>query len=287
MEKRVIPEPQRTYVLELLQALGPAANEFVVSGAQAMKFMVERARATKDIDFVLDVVKLRGEPLSLGAQLEKLGYAVVDGSRNFQFEKPIPNSSETMRIEFMAPEEFKREKDFRVNVQNGVHARACTGGTIAVAESEIHQLAGRLPDGSEFTASLRVTKPHALVMLKLLALDDRYRNIRGPAEARHDREEARTHAADIVAIVSAQLDIANFREAFQQQFESNPSLGKRVSQIAHEYFRENVSPGMLVYEEFLVADRPPDRDTQREVAQEIGRAHRLMRAFLGLDLRKL
>ena len=40
-------------------------------------------------------------------------------------------------------------------------------------------------------------------MLKLLALDDRYRNIRGPAEARHDREEARTHAADIVAIVSA------------------------------------------------------------------------------------
>lgn len=64
MEERVIPEPQRTYVLELLQALGPAADEFVVAGAQAMKFMVERARATKDIDFVLDVVKLRGEPLS-------------------------------------------------------------------------------------------------------------------------------------------------------------------------------------------------------------------------------
>jgi len=36
----VIPEPQRTYVLELLHALGPAANEFVVAGAQAMKFMV-------------------------------------------------------------------------------------------------------------------------------------------------------------------------------------------------------------------------------------------------------
>jgi hypothetical protein len=57
----VIPEPQRTYVLELLEALGPAAEEFVVAGAQAMKFMVERARATKDIDFVLDVVRLRGE----------------------------------------------------------------------------------------------------------------------------------------------------------------------------------------------------------------------------------
>jgi hypothetical protein len=50
MEKRVIPEPQRTYVLELLHALGPAASDFVVAGAQAMKVMVDRARATKDID---------------------------------------------------------------------------------------------------------------------------------------------------------------------------------------------------------------------------------------------
>jgi hypothetical protein len=87
MENRVIPEPQRTYVLELFQALGPADDDFVVAGAQAMKFMVERARATKDIDFILDVVSLRGEPVALGDQLRQLGYVVVDGSRNFQFEK--------------------------------------------------------------------------------------------------------------------------------------------------------------------------------------------------------
>jgi len=111
MESRVIPEPQKTYVLELLQALGPAADKFVVAGAQAMKFMVDRARATKDIDFVLDVVKLRSEPLSLSAQLEKLRYTVVERSRNFQFEKPIPNSREAMRIEFVAPEELKTWRD--------------------------------------------------------------------------------------------------------------------------------------------------------------------------------
>jgi hypothetical protein len=282
----VIPEPQRTYVLELLHALGPAADDFVVAGAQAMKFMVERARATKDIDFVLDVVKLRGEPLLLGAQLERLGYAVVDGSRNFQFEKPIPNSPETMRIEFMAPEEFKREKDFRVDIQDGIHARACTGGAIAVAESELHQLAGRLPGGSEFTASLRVTKPHALVMLKLLALDDRYRNIRGPAEARHDREEARTHAADIGAIVSAQVDTAQFREAFHRQFNPDPPIGERVLQILDEYFKENVSPGILVYEEFLVADKPLGRDARRDVAQEVERVHQLMKGIIASGPRR-
>jgi hypothetical protein len=51
VEERVIPEPQKTYVPELLYALGTTADEFVVAGAQAMKFMMERARATKDIDF--------------------------------------------------------------------------------------------------------------------------------------------------------------------------------------------------------------------------------------------
>jgi hypothetical protein len=49
-----------------------------------------------------------------------------------------------------------------------------------------------------------------------------------------------------------------------------------VLRILDEYFRENISPGLLVYEEFLVADRPFDRDARREVAQEIERAHRMM-----------
>ncbi len=277
----MIPEPQKTYVLELLHALGPVGHDFVVAGAQAMKFVVEQARATKDIDFVLDVVKLRGEPISLRTLLERLGYAVVDGSRNFQFEKRIPNSPEALRIEFMAPEEFKRgDKDFRVDVQKGVHARACIGGAIAVVESGTHLLAGRLPDGAEFTASVRVTKPHALVMLKLLALDDRYRNIRGPAEVLHDREEARTHAADIVAIVSAQQDLVHFCESFQRQFDSDPPLGKRVSQIVKEYFWENISPGLLVYEESLMADRPLDREVRREVGEEMARAHGMMQRIV-------
>src|SRR6266704_3975874 len=115
-----------------------------------------------------------------------------------------------MRIEFMAPEEFKRPADFRVDVQEGIHARACIGGTIALAEAEEYALEGRLPDGQSYRAKVRVTRPHALVMLKLLALYDRYHNIRGPAEATHDRAEAQTHAADVVAVVQARPDMAEF-----------------------------------------------------------------------------
>jgi nucleotidyltransferase AbiEii toxin of type IV toxin-antitoxin system len=276
----MIPEPQKTYVLELLKALGPAADDFVVAGAQAMKFIFERARGTKDIDFILNVVGLKTASVSVGANLKELGYTVVEGARNFQFEKPIPGTTENMRIEFMAPEEFKRDKDIRVDVEKGVHARACTGGSIAIAQSAPHELEGKLPDGSPFTASIRVTKPHALVMLKLLALDERYRNIRGPEEARHDREEARTHASDVVAIVSAQSDLKKFRTDFQQQFQADAVVGLRVLRILGSYFRETTSPGLLVYEESIFADKPLGRDARGGVDQELERAHTMMAALI-------
>jgi hypothetical protein len=48
----MIPEPQRTRVLELLAALGSAADDFVVAGAQAMKFALDASRGTKDVDFL-------------------------------------------------------------------------------------------------------------------------------------------------------------------------------------------------------------------------------------------
>jgi hypothetical protein len=181
-----------------------------------------------------------------------------------------------MRIEFMAPEEFKRASDFRVDVEKGVHARACTGGSIALAESTIYPLSGRLPDGSPFETSIRVTKPHTLVMLKLLALDDRYRNIRGPAEVDHDRDEARVHVADVIAVVSAQPDINEFKGDFEQQFHTDAVLGLRVLKILEAYFRESISPGLLLYEEFILADKPRDRAARGEARQQLGRVHGLM-----------
>jgi hypothetical protein len=276
----VIPEPQRTYLLELLAALGPAADDFVIAGAQAIKFAVQDARGTKDVDFVLNVMALRAQPLQLETVLKQLGYTAIAEARNFQFEKPIPNSRETMRIEFMAPEEFKRAADFRVDVQPGIHARACMGGSIALAESDEYLLEGSLPDGTGYAAKVRVTRPHALVMLKLLALYDRYHNIRGPQEARHDREEAQTHAADIVAVVEARPDRAIFMAQFEEQFRTDPKLGKRVSGILGDFFRDVNAPGYLLYEEYLAATLPAGRATQAEIREESGRAHRIFQKIV-------
>jgi hypothetical protein len=272
----MIPEPQRTYLLELLAALGPAANDFVIAGAQAMKFSVQKARSTKDVDFILNVVALRKQPVQLAKLFEDLGYMPVPESRNFQFVKPIPNSAETMRIEFMAPDEFKRHNDFRVDVQEGVHARACTGGSIALAQSDPHNLSGKLPNGKAFTAEIRVTRPHALVLLKLLALADRYNNLRGAKEARHDREEAQTHAADIVAILSALPDHAGFHAQLVGQFQQDPILGLRVLRILLDFFRDITSPGLLVYSEHIAANLSADRATPASIRTETEHVQRIV-----------
>jgi len=272
----MIPEPQKTYLLELLTALGPAADEFVLVGGQALKFVLAEARATKDFDFLLDAIALRENPANVAKKLGTLGYTVVPESRNFQFQKPIPGTNETMRVEFMAPHELKRGNNFRVDIEKGLHARECFGGTIALQESDLHEITGTLPDGMHARANLRVTRSHALVLLKLLALDDRYRNVRGPEHTEHDRDEARVHASDIVSILNAAIDIAAFREAFYSQFVADPVLGIRITGHLQRYFRDDTSPGILLYEEMLRAGAPIDRNTRVQLADELRRASSMM-----------
>ena len=112
-------------------------------------------------------------------------------------------------------------------------------------------------------------------------------NIRGSEEARHDREEARTHAADIIAVVSAQTDLKQFKADFEQQFRTDEGLGLRVLTILNRYFRETTSPGILVYEESIVADKPLDREARRQVNTEIERAHAVIQQLLPPDQRPL
>jgi hypothetical protein len=277
----MIPEPQRTYILELIAALGPAAAGFVLAGAQAMKFFVSEARGTRDFDFVLDALSLRAQPEGIAGRLRELGYMAVPGAQNFQFEKAIPNSNEVIRIEFMAPEEHSRPNDFRVDIQDGVHARACTGGSIVLVESDPHEISGRLPNGGAARGSLRVTRPHALVMLKCLAMDDRYRKVRRVGQMEHDRNEARVHTADIIAIVSAQPDPLIFQVQFDRQFGAAPDLATRVRRIVHDYFGSQTAPGYLLYEEFLVANSPAGDSNERStVITELDRSYSLMRCLL-------
>ena len=166
----MIPEPQKTHLLEMLAALGPAADEFVLVGGQALKFVLGKARATKDFDFLLDAISLREKPANIAEKLAALEYRVVPESRNFQYQKTIPGTNEVMRVEFMAPHELKRDNDFRVDIEKGLHARGCLGGTIALHESDIHEVYGALPDGTPARASLRVTRAHALALRRFREL---------------------------------------------------------------------------------------------------------------------
>lgn len=275
----MIPEPQRKYLLELLSALGPAAEGLVLVGGHALRFMITRPRATRDFDFVLDVGYLRDCDTSLASVLASLGYSVAENARNFQFEKPIPNSPEVMRIEFMAPAEFARRDGVRVDVQNGVHARACVGGSIVVVETDEHEVDGALPDGKAARAKVQVTRPHALVLLKLLAMDDRYHNRRGPVHAEHDREEARTHAGDIVAVLSAQRNLGKFQNDFAFQFGQDTALKGRTYQIIRDFFGDESKPGLVLYGESLIASLPRG-ETVRELSGDLRRAQKLVSSLL-------
>jgi hypothetical protein len=277
--EQVIPEPQRTYLLELLTALGPAASGFVLVGGHALRFMVARPRATRDFDFVLDVGYLRDCDTLVKSVLASLGYSVAENARNFQFEKPIPNSREIMRIEFMAPAEFAKRGEIRVDVQDGVHGRACVGGSIVVVETNAHELVGSSPDGKPARAEVQVIRPHAFVFLKLLAMYDRHRNIRGSAHAQHDRQEASTHAGDIVAVLSAQTNLGKFRSGFAGQFGEDTALKERMYQIIRDYFGDESKPGSVLYGESLITSLPSG-ETVRELRGELRRAQRLISSLL-------
>ena len=275
----MIREPQRTYLLELLTALGRAADGLVLVGGHALRFMVARPRETRDFDFVLDVAYLRNCDTSIATVLAALDYEVAKNARNFQFEKPIKDSPEIMRIEFMAPDEYVRKDGIRVDVQDGVHGRACVGGSIVVVETEEHTLVGALPDGKPVEAKIHVTRPHAFVLLKLLAMDDRYRNVRGPAHAMDDREEARTHANDIVAVISAQPNLNEFRKAFGAQFAGDSTLKVRAGGIIRDYFADRTGPGLVLYGESLAANLSQD-ESVRELESELRRAQRFVSSLL-------
>ena len=273
----MIPEPQRTYVLELWAELGRASADFVLVGGQALKFAVPNARATKDFDFVLDVIALRQSPESVGAALDRLGYVVVPESRNFQFVKPIPNSVHTMRVELLAPEEHKRPNDIRVDLGGNVHARACVGGTIVLAETDLCEVEGHLPSGATSRAAIRVSRPHALVLMKCLAMDDRYRNLRGLEHYEHDRDSARVQVTDVVDLLTVQADPMRFRENFIKQFDSETDLRGRVAQITRDYFTDDGSPGLVLYEEYLAQNA----DLRLEqINRERKRAHQLLGTLL-------
>lgn len=163
------------------------------------------------------------------------------------------------------------------SIGGNVHARACVGGTIVLAESDLYDMEGRLPSGAASRTAIRVSRPHALVFMKCLAMDDRYRNVRGIRRHEHDRDSARVHVADVVDILTVQPDPVRFRENFVKQFDRDPDLRGRIAQITREYFTRDSSPGLVLYEEFLAgnADLSPE-----QINRERRRSHRLLAGLL-------
>jgi hypothetical protein len=73
---------------------GESIPDTLLVDGQALKFVLAEARAAGDFDFLLDAISLHERPANVADTLAAPGYNVVPESRNFQFRKPIPDTSE-------------------------------------------------------------------------------------------------------------------------------------------------------------------------------------------------
>lgn len=67
-----------------------------------------------------------------------------------------------MRVEFMAPQKLKRDDDFRVEIEPGLHARECLGGTVALQESGGQMSGDRNGGHCDICVSLAMKLHHTL-----------------------------------------------------------------------------------------------------------------------------
>ena len=250
MAETSVTELQKSHLIELLFELKELADSFVLIGGQALPYLTKSPRTTKDIDFILDVIALRNTDKSIADVLNRLNYK--SDTQYFQFVKEI-NPELKIRIEFLATEKEKRKNNIRVYIQDNVHARSCTGAEIAVKESYIENLKGLLPNGRAAEVKIRVVSAHALLMLKLFAMDDKYKNIRGPDKLKEDRNEARVHSADIIKIVHEHIQNPDFIKSFWSQFDAEKELKERCHDIISSYYNDINGIGIILYEEFLKA----------------------------------
>jgi hypothetical protein len=267
----MIEEPQLTYLLELLDALGENADHFILVGARAMNFNVKEGRRTKDFDFVLQVQILRNSNVDISPVLKSLGYNVVETAKYFQFDKKIPGSNESIRIEFLAPGDEKDGDNFRVKIQPEFHAHACTGAEIVYNESSRIEIEGVLPNGNPLRKYIRVAQIWAILMLKTIALDDRYKNIRGVGHVDYDRDEARIFSSDVILIIHDHIQNANFTDKFWRQLNNKTSLKDRIVEILNTYYGDIAAPGIQLYREFIRMQKGEnlDEDEERRTVREV------------------
>jgi hypothetical protein len=83
-----------------------------------------------------------------------------------------------------------------------------------------------------------------------------------------------------MAVMTANLDIAEFRRRFYEQLEGQQEVSDRISGVLERYFRTDSSPGMLLYEEALRRDQPAGRETRVQIREELNRAFRMIQHLL-------
>lgn len=165
-------------------------------------------RVTKDFDFIasLDLIASAGDQKQFHVALEKHNFKVVPKNARWQFAKDV-DTGRTVVLDFHAASPAENRDDLRVQArrvkpqpslgQEGIHARE----NPEAIGSELHPFSFAY-EGIEIV----LPNPVTLVLMKLVAMRDRWRGSQDASKSADERQfeegQARKHAEDVCRIMA-------------------------------------------------------------------------------------
>jgi hypothetical protein len=218
------------------------------SGAPTLR-RVPPARSTEDLDVYLsaELIADAERVTALRDVLLERGYAGVEGALYYQFQREVDyfGQRRMVKVDLLAPlpkdEEARRTLKYDVRRVRPREARNIHAHTspeaLTVGE---HPLAVEI-DGDAGPVTVHVPHPYTYLVLKLHAYRDRRED--------EDADYGRYHAFDLYRTLAMTTE-AEWDEAgsLRDRFEEAEPV-REARRIAHDLFRDEVSPGALALHE--------------------------------------
>jgi hypothetical protein len=166
----------------------------------------EGPRVTKDFDLLpgLDLIASEANQLALDAALKKHGFEVVPKNARWQHRKRVGNKDIT--IDFHAPTPGAERSDLRAGNRRVKPRRSM--GDVGIHGRENPEAFGtEIAPFIFIHRDVRIGIPHpvAMVLMKLVAMGDRFREVdsaKDESARREARDQARKHAEDVFRAVA-------------------------------------------------------------------------------------
>ena len=205
------------------------------------------------------------------AALDRLGYIVVKRSEYLQFARTI-SAIQIVKIDLLTArlDVLKNIPAIRANSRRArpsmedhpaIHAHP-TDGALALTETPVViEIAGKLSNGTAFTAHVQIPHTFTYLLMKLTAYRDR----------RHDADKdlGRHHALDVFRIVAMMTEEESDQVGqYVRRFADNPQVRSCIDLVRSD-FAHATAAGLLAMREHPLWQNDPQLDVFIETINEL------------------